>query len=371
MHSYAGYENKVKTNLESRISSLDMEDYIFQVEVPTEEVVEIKNGKRQQVQRKVFPGYILVRMDLNDESWGAVRNTPGVTGFVGATSRPSPLSLDEVEKILAPATKKAAAVAQGGKAAAGDKAPTVVVDFTIGESVTVMDGPFATLPATISEIDADAPEAARPGLDLRPGDTRRARLRPGLEDLIPHPNPRHRHRREEREAMPPKRKLTAVIKLQIKAGLANPAPPVGPALGQHGVNIMEFCKQYNAATEAQRGQIVPVEISVFEDRSFTFVTKTPPAARLLLAAAGVDKGSGEPHTKKVAKVTMAQVREIAQDEDGRPQRQRRRPGREDHRRHGPLDGHHRRGLSVTRSDAPRGRAPRAGVRLTTDRKERP
>jgi large subunit ribosomal protein L11 len=112
--------------------------------------------------------------------------------------------------------------------------------------------------------------------------------------------------------MPPKKKLAAVIKLQIQAGAANPAPPVGPALGQHGVNIMEFCKAYNAATESQRGQIVPVEISVYEDRSFTFITKTPPAARLLLKAAGVDKGSGEPHTKKVAKVTMAQVREIAQ-----------------------------------------------------------
>ena len=112
--------------------------------------------------------------------------------------------------------------------------------------------------------------------------------------------------------MPPKKKLAAVIKLQIQAGAANPAPPVGPALGQHGVNIMEFCKQYNAATEAQRGQIVPVEISVYEDRSFTFVTKTPPASRLLLKAAGVEKGSGEPHTKKVAKVTMDQVREIAQ-----------------------------------------------------------
>ena len=112
--------------------------------------------------------------------------------------------------------------------------------------------------------------------------------------------------------MPPKKKLTAIIKLQIKAGAANPAPPVGPALGQHGVNIMEFCKAYNAATEAQRGQIVPVEISVYEDRSFTFVTKTPPAARLLLAAAGVEKGSGEPHTKKVAKVSMKQVREIAE-----------------------------------------------------------
>jgi transcriptional antiterminator NusG len=154
VHSYAGYENKVKTNLESRIQSLDMEDYIFQVEVPTEEVVEIKNGKRQQVQRKVFPGYILVRMDLNDESWGAVRNTPGVTGFVGATSRPSPLTLDEVVKILAPATQKAAAVGAGrGSNATGEKAKIDVVDFEVGESVTVMDGPFATLPATISEID--------------------------------------------------------------------------------------------------------------------------------------------------------------------------------------------------------------------------
>jgi large subunit ribosomal protein L11 len=113
--------------------------------------------------------------------------------------------------------------------------------------------------------------------------------------------------------MPPKkRKLSAIIKLQIQAGAATPAPPVGPALGQHGVNIMEFCKAYNAATEAQRGNVVPVEISVFEDRSFTFELKTPPAAKLLLKAAGVDKGSGEPHKTKVATVTMAQVREIAE-----------------------------------------------------------
>jgi large subunit ribosomal protein L11 len=112
--------------------------------------------------------------------------------------------------------------------------------------------------------------------------------------------------------MPPKKKLTAIIKLQINAGAATPAPPVGPALGQHGVNIMEFCKAYNAATESQRGNVIPVEISVYEDRSFTFVTKTPPAARLLLKAAGVEKGSGEPHTKKVAKVSRDQVRAIAE-----------------------------------------------------------
>ncbi|TDV45550.1 50S ribosomal protein L11 [Actinophytocola oryzae] len=113
--------------------------------------------------------------------------------------------------------------------------------------------------------------------------------------------------------MPPKKKkLAAIIKLQITAGQANPAPPVGPALGQHGVNIMDFCKQYNAATESQRGTVVPVEISVYEDRSFDFKLKTPPAAKLLLKAAGVDKGSGEPHRTKVGKVTWDQVREIAE-----------------------------------------------------------
>jgi len=112
--------------------------------------------------------------------------------------------------------------------------------------------------------------------------------------------------------MPPKKKVSALIKLQIKAGQATPAPPIGPALGQHGVNIMEFCKAYNAQTEAQRGSVVPVEITVYEDRSFTFITKTPPAAELIKKAAGVPKGSGEPHKTKVGRLTSAQVREIAE-----------------------------------------------------------
>jgi transcriptional antiterminator NusG len=156
VHSYAGYENKVKTNLETRIQTLDMEDFIFQVEVPTEQVTEIKNGQRKQVQRKVLPGYILVRMDLNDASWSAVRNTPGVTGFVGATSKPSPLTLDEVLKFLLPQVEKEAKPAGGKAAATAAAKPTVEVDFSVGESVTVMDGPFATLPATISEVNADS-----------------------------------------------------------------------------------------------------------------------------------------------------------------------------------------------------------------------
>ena len=159
IHSYAGYENKVKANLETRVQNLDVGDYIFQVEVPTEEVTEIKNGQRKQVNRKVLPGYILVRMELNDESWGAVRNTPGVTGFVGATSRPSPLTINEVVKFLMPqeGAKKDAKATAGASDQSGDTTskPTIEVDFEVGESVTVMDGPFATLPASISEVNAE------------------------------------------------------------------------------------------------------------------------------------------------------------------------------------------------------------------------
>jgi transcriptional antiterminator NusG len=154
VHSYAGYENKVKANLETRIHTLDMEDYIFQVEVPTEEVTEIKNGQRKLVQRKVLPGYILVRMELTDASWSAVRNTPGVTGFVGATSKPSPLTIDEVLKFLLPQGEQKPAEGKKAASTAAPK-PTIEVDFEVGESVTVMDGPFATLPATISEVNAD------------------------------------------------------------------------------------------------------------------------------------------------------------------------------------------------------------------------
>jgi transcriptional antiterminator NusG len=148
IHSYAGYENRVKANLENRISSLNMEEHIFQVEVPMEEVTEIKNGQRKLVRRVRVPGYVLVRMDLTDESWGAVRHTPGVTGFVGHTHQPVPLSLDEVFSMLAPSLQPAETKAR--------PAEVKVVDFEVGESVTVMEGPFETLPATISEINPDA-----------------------------------------------------------------------------------------------------------------------------------------------------------------------------------------------------------------------
>lgn len=157
IHSYAGYENRVKSNLETRITSLNMEDYIFQVEVPMEEVTEIKQGQRKLVRRTKFPGYVLVRMDLTDESWGAVRHTPGVTGFVGHGHQPSPLSLDEVVAILAPTPERKPGTPAAAGAAPG-AAPTEVrvVDFSVGDSVTVVDGPFATLHATVSEINIEA-----------------------------------------------------------------------------------------------------------------------------------------------------------------------------------------------------------------------
>jgi transcription termination/antitermination protein NusG len=160
IHSYAGYENKVKANLLTRATSLNMEDYIFQVEVPIEEVVEIKNGQKKLVKRNKFPGYVLVRMDLTDESWGTVRHTPGVTGFVGHAHQPLPLSLEEVVAILAPEPKVApeaisTAGGTGEKAAAGKAAPVVEIDLAPGDSVTVIDGAFATLHATVSEVNVE------------------------------------------------------------------------------------------------------------------------------------------------------------------------------------------------------------------------
>ena len=159
IHSYAGYEKRVKTNLEQRITSLNMEDYIFQIEVPIEDYTEIKNGQKKSGTRVRMPGYVLVRMDLTDESWGAVRHTPGVTGFVGNAHQPSPLSIDEVVTMLNPKFDEpdaadGAAAASGSKQGGSAGAP-VAVDFTVGESVTVMEGPFETLPASISEINPD------------------------------------------------------------------------------------------------------------------------------------------------------------------------------------------------------------------------
>ncbi|WP_198035293.1 transcription termination/antitermination protein NusG [Streptacidiphilus rugosus] len=155
IHTYAGYENRVKANLEQRAVSLNVEDYIYQAEVPQEEVVQIKNGDRKTIRQNKLPGYVLVRMDLTNESWGVVRNTPGVTGFVGNAYDPYPLTLDEVVKMLAPDVERAAAK-EAGKPSPVRPSEVQVLDFEVGDSVTVTDGPFATLQATINEINPDS-----------------------------------------------------------------------------------------------------------------------------------------------------------------------------------------------------------------------
>ena len=259
-------------------------------------------------------------MDLTDASWSAVRNTPGVTGFVGATAqRPSPLSIDEVIKFLAPADAAEAPQVATTSGGPGRPAPRSTSRSASRSPSWTARSPRCRRPSTRS---TPTPQKLKVLVSIFGRETPvELGVHPGRQDLTtargatrrpvpdsPDPTPG----RERQRKMPPKKKkLAAIIKLQIKAGMANPAPPVGPALGQHGVNIMEFCKAYNAATESQRGDVVPVEISVYEDRSFEFKLKTPPAARLLLKAAGVEKGSGTPHTTKVASVTTAQVREIA------------------------------------------------------------
>jgi transcriptional antiterminator NusG len=155
IHTYAGYENRVKSNLEQRAVSLNVEDYIYQAEVPQEEVVQIKNGERKTTRQNKLPGYVLVRMDLTNESWGVVRNTPGVTGFVGNAYDPYPLTLDEVVKMLAPEVERAAA-REAGRPVQVNSSEIQVLDFEVGDSVTVTDGPFATLQATINEINPDS-----------------------------------------------------------------------------------------------------------------------------------------------------------------------------------------------------------------------
>ena len=216
----------------------------------------IKNGQRKQVKQNMLPGYVLVRMELTDESWSAVRNTPGVTGFVGHTHRPSPLTIDEVDAVPR---------ARGGEAARRSSRPRPSTSrsasrspSSTGRSRRCRPRSTRSTPTPRSSRCWCRSSAGRPRSSCPSARSRRSDARTRLPRRI-------RHRKER--SMPPKKKLAALIKLQIQAGAATPAPPVGPALGQHGVNIMEFCKAYNAATESQRGHVVPVEISVYEDRS--------------------------------------------------------------------------------------------------------
>ena len=301
INTYSGHENKVKANLEHRVKSMNQEMTVRRVVVPTESVVETKDGQKVQTERRLWPGYVLVNMDLTDEAWTLVKNTPGVTGFVGAQNKPVPLSQPEVDRML--------------HTASAAPAPKQKAEFSLGESVKVISGPLSDFDGEIAEINEDQGKLKVLVSIFERQVPVELGVRQGQEDLAhsrawePGAGPAHAPLRRQSMA----KKVIKVIKLQIPAGQANPAPPVGPALGQHGVNIMDFCKAFNAETQGpNNGQITPVEISVYEDRSFTFITKTPPAAVLIKEALNLQSGSGEPNRTKVGTISRDQLRAIAE-----------------------------------------------------------
>ena len=292
VHTYSGYENKVKADIDKTIENRHLEEEILEVRVPMHEVVELKNGVQKASQKKLFPGYVLIHMIMNDDTWYVVRNTRGVTGFVGPGSKPVPLTDEEMAPL-------------------GIQKEDVVVDFAEGDTVTVIAGAWEGTVGAVQSINMQK-QSLTINVELfgreTPVEISFAEVKKMYQTLRGREIPANTTRRYFKMA----KKVTGYIKLQIPAGKATPAPPVGPALGQHGVNIVEFTKQFNARTADQGDLIIPVVITVYSDRSFSFVTKTPPAAVLIKKACNIKSGSGVPNKTKVAKITKAQVKEIAE-----------------------------------------------------------
>ena len=315
VHTYSGYENKVAQNLETIVENRRLQELIHEVKVPVELVPDIKDGKEREVERKLFPGYVLVKMVMTDDSWYIVRNTRGVTGFVGPSSKPIPLTDEEVDKL-------------------GVDVREVSLDYAVGDNVQIMNGPLEGFIGIVEGIDTDAKKVnvkvsmfgreTPAELDFTQvkrfsGKSTRckalflierakgiARSWEGLGNPA-----KARNLPQFLEVHKMAQKVTGYIKLQIPAGKATPAPPVGPALGQHGVNIMAFTKEFNERTQKDIGYLIPVVITVYADRSFSFITKTPPAAVLIKKAVGIESGSGVPNKTKVASITKKQLEEIA------------------------------------------------------------
>ena len=273
VHTYSGYENKVKKDLENTIKNRELEEYFFDIIVPMEEQIEIKDGKRKTNLKKVFPGYVLIKMIVTEETWYIVRNTRGVTGFVGSGTDPIPLTDEEIRSM-------------------GFDEASINVDYEINEQVQVMNGPFEGFIGTVQEINKEKHKVKV------------------LVSMFGRETPVELEFSQVKKMA--EKEISNIIKLQIEAGKATPAPPVGPALGSSGVNIMQFVKEFNDRTANQPGMIIPVVITVYKDKSFEFITKVPPVAVLIKKAIKIEKGSGKPNRDKVAKITKEQVKAIAE-----------------------------------------------------------
>ena len=286
-------EKKAKDYLEKEIERFGLQDQVAQVLVPVKREIVTKNGKRKVVERLLYPGYVLIQAQLCPELEYIIRNDiPGMSGFLtekrtsgSMTERvPVPIRDDEAQLIL------------GNQDQNVDNPVETEVNFEVGESVKITDGPFSGFSGTIDAIEEDRSKLKVIVVIFG----RKTLLELSFTQVT----------KESQTIMA--KEVTGFIKLQIKAGAANPAPPVGPALGSKGLNIMDFCKQFNAATQQNAGKIVPVVITVYSDKSFTFEVKQPPVAISLKEAAKLQKGSGEPNRRKVASITWDQVKAIAE-----------------------------------------------------------
>ena len=253
--------------------------------MPTHEVTEVKKGKRSKKQKKYFPGYVLVKLDLNKQIFHLIKNLQKVSGFLGSGENPTPISDKEIQRILGTVSENATNQKTG-------------LSFEIGEKVKVCDGPFASFSGLIEEIDEE-----------------KARLKVSVS-IFGRPTPVDLEFNQVEKKLMAK-EITGYVKLQIKGGQANPAPPVGPALGQRGINIMEFCKAFNEKTKAFMGKPVPVVITVYKDKKFDFVIKSPPASHFIREAAKLKSGSKEPGRVVAGSITIKQAEAIAKEKNER------------------------------------------------------
>ena len=260
VQAYSGFEKKVVESIKEELKKNKLSENLQEILVPTHQVTEVKKGKRTKKEKKFFPGYVLVKIELTKQIYHLIKNLQKVSGFLGSTDKPTPISDDEIKRILG----------QVSESAVSQKTS---INFEIGEKVKVCDGPFASFNGLIEEIDEE-----------------KSRLKVSVS-----------------------KEITGYVKLQIKGGQANPAPPVGPALGQRGINIMEFCKAFNEKTKSFMGKPVPVVITVYKDKKFDFIIKSPPASHFIREAAKLKSGSSEPGRVVAGSITMKQAEAIAKE----------------------------------------------------------
>ena len=311
VHTYSGYENTVKATIEKTVESRQLQNQILAVSIPLETVTEItESGVSKTFDRKVYPGYVLVKMVYSDDTWHVIKSVRGVTGFVGTSSNdPTPLTDEEVY-------------------AMGVEKKEIIVNYAVGDTVRILDGPLTSFTGTVENIEVDK-NAVSVVVSMFGRETP-VEFELDQVEVISQYSHRFGHPIGTWEGYKPRKKcawhilphfiqevlimaqkVTGIIKLQINAAKATASPPVGPALGQHGVNIAAFIKEFNARTKDMEGYKIPVVITVYADRSFTFITKTPPTPLLVMKAIGLEKGSGVPNKTKVGKITKAQITEIA------------------------------------------------------------